>query len=112
MVYFGELGGALQAILTPDVTSFHSPWHAFSSQFSHGLIILSVSWMIIVERKRYLKGSLLRAIIITNIMMLFAGILNYLMDSNYFYLCVKQNMVSPFLMGEWPYYILSMEIFC
>ena len=111
LVYFWGLGGALQAILTPDVTTFHTPWHAFSSQVSHGLIILSVSWMIIVERKRCLKGSLLRAILITNIMMFFAGIFNFFMDSNYFFLCAKPNTVSPFLMGEWPYYILSMEIF-
>ena len=111
LVYFWGLGGAIQAILTPDVTTFHTPWHAFSSQVSHGLIILSVSWMLIVENKRCTNGSLLRAILITNLMLVFAGFVNYLIDSNYFYLCYKPNTVSPFLIGDWPYYIMGMEIF-
>ena len=111
LVYFWGLGGAIQAILTPDVITFHTPWHAFSSQVSHGLIILSVSWMLFVENKRCTKGSLLRAILITNLMLVFAGIINYLMGSNYFYLCNKPNTVSPFLVGDWPNYIIGMEIF-
>ena len=43
--------------------------------------------------------------------MLFAGIFNFLTDSNYFYLCEKPITVSPFLIGEWPIYLLYLEFF-
>jgi len=36
--------------------------------------------------------------------------LNFLLDSNYMYLKEKPLVNNPFLIGEWPFYILFLEI--
>ena len=38
LCYFWGLGGAIQAILTPDTTGFHSHFYLFTFMISHGLI--------------------------------------------------------------------------
>ena len=37
------------------------------------------------------------------------GILNYLLNANYMYLCAKPPVDNALLIGEWPFYILAME---
>ena len=49
LCYFWGLGGALQAILTPDSTNILDHFYLFSFMASHGLIILNISFLIFVE---------------------------------------------------------------
>ena len=50
--FFRGVGGALQAILTPDMSRFYSPYYFYISQISHGIIILNVLWMLIVLKMK------------------------------------------------------------
>ena len=37
------------------------------------------------------------------------GIINWILDANYMYLCVKPIAKNPLLIGDWPWYILGIE---
>ena len=40
--FFWGIGGAFQAILTPDMSRFYSPYYFYISQISHAIIIINV----------------------------------------------------------------------
>ena len=111
LCYFWGIGGALQAILTPDTTDFTNNYYIFAFMLSHALIILNVLWMIIVLDMRFKKFALLRTIIITNLLLIPIAAVNILLDSNYFYLSQKPPADNPFLIGEWPIYLFYLEFF-
>ena len=113
LCYFWGIGGALQAILTPDTTGYTNAYHIFAHQVSHGIIVLNVLWMIIVLKMRFRKFALLRTIAITNILLLPIAAINYILGppANYFYICEKPISSNPFIMGEWPFYLFYLEIF-
>lgn len=112
LCYFWGLGGALQAILTPDVTGLVNHFYVFSFMVSHGLIILNVLYLIFVYGMVLRKGALKRTIIITNILLIPIAIINYMIDANYFYLFgPPENTASPFVLtDQFPYYFLNMEL--
>ena len=61
--------------------------------------------------KPNLKGVFITAIIL-NIFAIPIGLINLLIGdgANYMYLCSKPPVENLFLVGEWPIYILAMEI--
>lgn len=112
LAYFWGLAGALQSILTPDPGRFPlGDLSVFWNFLSHGLIILNVLWLIFAEGMRCRKGSFLNTILITNGGLFVMGFVNQLMDANYWFICEKPGGESPFLIGDWPLYILAFEIF-
>ena len=46
----------------------------------------------------------------TQILAISATLINYLVGSNYMYLSKKPDVDNPLLMGDWPYYILVLEL--
>lgn len=109
--FFWGIGGALQAILTPDMTRFYSPYYFYISQISHAIIILNVLWMLTIFKMKIGKFAIHRTVLLTLVLMVFVGIFNYFTSSNYFFLCEKPGGPSPFLMGEWPIYIIFLIFF-
>ena len=111
LCYFWGLGGALQAILTPDTTGFHGPFYLFTFMVSHGLIILNVFYLIFVYRMMLNRGALLRSVVITNILLVGIAIINWTLDANYFYLFYPPDVSNPLILTDiQPYYFLNMEI--
>ena len=108
--YFWGLAGAFQAIITPDPTRFVMDVSLFWNFLSHGLIILNVLWMIVIDNMRCRVGSYLNAIIITNGILFIISIVNSILGGNYWFICEKPGGESPFIMGEWPLYIISFQI--
>ena len=109
--YFWGLGGALQAILTPDPTSIENHFYLFSFMVSHGLIILNVLYLIFVYKMILTKGALLRTIITTNILLVGIAIINWILDANYFYLFEPPPVENPLIMArEFPLYFVNMEV--
>ncbi len=110
LAYFWGIAGASQAILSPDLNGIGNPMGIFIYFFSHSIIVLDVVWLIYVEGMRLRKRSLLAVIILTNGFAFLVSILNNLIGGNYWYLCYKPHSNSPFLYGEWPFYLLSIEL--
>lgn len=111
MAYYWGFAAASQAILTPDNSRWQMGELDVSWNFlSHGLVILNVLWLVFVEGMRCRQGSWWRAFLITNLALIPIAVINLAIGANYFFICRKPGGSSPFLVGEWPWYILGFEL--
>ena len=108
--YFWGLAGAFQAIITPDPSRFVMDVSLFWNFLSHGLIILNVLWLIIIDNMRCRLGSYINIIIITNGSLFIISIVNTILGGNYWFICEKPGGESPFIIGDWPLYLIGFEI--
>jgi hypothetical integral membrane protein (TIGR02206 family) len=112
VAYYWGFAAATQALLTPDNSRWRlAEFDVLWNFLSHGAIILNVSWLLLVDRMRCREWSWLRVFLLTNLMLVPIGLINLALGANYFFICRKPGGVSPFLMGEWPWYILGFEVF-
>ena len=109
--FFIGISGALQAVMTPDISGTGFPHFRFFQVFiSHGAIILSALYMTIVEKFRPTWRSLGRVLVWINIYALFVFLVNTVLGSNYLFIAHKPETASLFdLLGPWPVYILAAE---
>lgn len=110
--YFLGIGGALQALLTPDAGIYGYPhFRFFQVIISHGSIVTAAIYMTFVEGYRPTLSSLKRVFIWTNIYMVVVFILNKIIGSNYLFIAHKPETASLIdVLGPWPWYILSLEV--
>ncbi len=110
--YFWGLGGAVQALLTPDIGIYGFPHFRYFQFFiSHGLIILASLYLTFTAGYRPSHKSIWRVFAITNIYMVFIAGFNRLTGGNYLFICHKPVDGSLIdFMGPWPWYILSLEV--
>ena len=111
LIFYWGFVGATNAILTPDGNLFELRIFFFYSQAYHAALIFAVLWLMIKYDMRMRYGSILKVVISTNIIVGLLSILNYALDSNYMFLRQIPDSVSPFLMGEWPVYIIMVQVF-
>jgi hypothetical integral membrane protein (TIGR02206 family) len=111
-MFFLGIGGALQAIITPDLGIYGFPHYRFFQTFiSHGLIVTAAIYMTTVEGFRPTWRSMLRVIIGGNIYMLVVSGINWLVGSNYLYTMHKPETASLFdIMPDWPVYLLVVQV--
>ena len=111
-VYFLGIGGAIQALATPDLGIYGFPHFRFFQTFlSHGLIIASALYMTVVENFRPTWKSVVRVVIWTNIYVIAIYFLNVTIGSNYLNLLAKPSTPSLLdYLPDWPMYILYMEL--
>ncbi len=110
-MYFMGIGGAIQALATPDLGIYGFPHFRFFQTFvSHGLIVTSAIYMTVVEGFRPTWKSILRVAIWMNLYMIPIYFLNNAIGSNYLMINHKPETASLLdLLPEWPIYILYME---
>lgn len=111
LLYFWGLGGATQAILTPDMGNHTFPHFVFYQFFTgHGLIVLTCLFIILVNRFRPTLKSVVRTFIITNLYAAVIIPINSLTGGNYLFLRYKPQSGSMMdLLGPWPWYVLWLE---
>ena len=111
-MYLMGIGGAIQALATPDLGIYGFPHFRFFQTFtSHGLIITSAIYMTTVEGFRPTWKSLLRVAIWMNLYMIPVYFLNVAIGSNYLMINHKPETPSLLdLLPDWPIYILYMEL--
>jgi hypothetical integral membrane protein (TIGR02206 family) len=109
--YFAGLSGAVQAVLTPDV-SVACPHPLFITYFSsHYLIFVGVLYALIVFRMRLDLRSLRSALFVTNLYAAIIFVVNYLFGTNYLFLRHKPHAETLMdFMGPWPIYIVGLEL--
>lgn len=111
-LYFLGIAGALQAALTPVLTTYGFP-HALFFQFfiAHGFIFIAALYLTAVEGFRPYGNSLLHVFIMGNLYTLFVGGVNFVLGSNYLFIAHKPITPSALdLLPAWPWYILFMEL--
>ena len=109
ITYFWALGGAIPALIMPDVE--YSFPHPFFVMFftGHGLELTAVMFATIAMGFRPYRGSIARAIWATIIYAAIVAPLNYILDTNYLYLRHKPEQATLIdFLGPWPWYILSL----
>ena len=109
--YFMGIGGALQALLTPDLGIYGFPHYRFFQTFiSHGLIVTSAIYMTAVEGFRPTWKSLGRIFIGMNIYLVIVFFINQAIVSNYMFVAHKPETASLLdVLPAWPWYILWLE---
>jgi len=108
LAYFWGLTGTLQAVLTPDL-SIDFPHPEYFRFFTlHIGIVASVMYLAGGVRMRLRPGAMGKAYGWTALYAAFLGVVNWLLDANYMYLCNKPRGWSPLeWFGPWPWYILG-----
>jgi len=109
--YFWGLGGAIQALLTPDIGIYSFPHFRFFQFFlSHGLIIAASLYLTFTAGFRPRHKSIWKVFAITNIYLVFIAGFNWLTGGNYLFICHKPVDGSLMdMMGPWPWYIFTLE---
>lgn len=110
-VYFLGIGGALQAVLTPDVSIYGFPHFRYIQTFiSHGLLITAGIYMTAVIGFRPTWKSIARIFIIMNIYMFIIYFVNSAIGSNYLLINHKPPMATILdALPNWPWYIPWLE---
>lgn len=108
LLYWG-LAGAIHSLFTPEMSLGNHSFIVFEYYVGHAGIILAALYLIIVNGKMVRKHSWFRVFLHTQLVMLAVGAINWLLNSNYMYLCQKPAVDNPFIMGDWPFYLIILE---
>lgn len=107
--YVLGFGGALQAMITVDLTGINNMIGSFALNWQHSIIILNVLWLIFAYNKRFNLRGVFNAFIFINLAIIPIGIINYLLSANYMFVCFPPNVNNPLLVGQWPIYLIVLE---
>jgi hypothetical integral membrane protein (TIGR02206 family) len=111
IAYFWGLGGVLQAMATPDLSSGFPSFDFIMFFWSHGATLLAIVFLVSDGRFRPRGRSVVNMMIALNAYGLVIGMLDRAMGWNYGFLCRKPSRPSLFdVLGPWPWYLLSVEM--
>lgn len=108
--YFIALGGAIQAIITPELGFGFPQYRYLQFFFDHTLLMAAPLILIWLYHFTVTWQSLIKSFITLNVIAAVVFGLNLLFSSNYMFLIRKPS--SPSLLdylGPYPYYLLSLE---
>jgi hypothetical integral membrane protein (TIGR02206 family) len=111
LVYFLGIGGALQALLTPDLDDYNFPhYRFFETFFAHTMIVTAAIFMTFVERFRPTVRRLGWTIVIANAYAVVVFFINHMLGSNYLFLNAKPPFPTLLdLLPPWPTYLIVLE---
>lgn len=114
VLYFWGFAGSTQALLTPDLTTsgYNFPHFVYWIFWtSHGVILWVVLFAAAAWGYRPTWGSILRVVIITNVFMLYVGLMNRVTGGNYMFIARTPEFPSLIdYLGPWPWYILPLQL--
>ena len=102
--------GAIHAFITPELTHGYGTYQVLAYCVSHGgviLVALYATWVMGLEPRKF---SWFKVFLFTQLCLPVIGFINYLCGSNYMYLAQKPGANNPFVIGEWPWYIVGLEL--
>jgi hypothetical integral membrane protein (TIGR02206 family) len=109
--YFIGIGGAMQALLTPDAGIYGFPhYRIIQTMISHGVLITATVYMTTVEGFRPTWKSFWRVLIGLNIYAALIYPINLLLGADYLFINGKPATASLLdALPPWPYYLIYME---
>lgn len=109
-VLFAGIGGAIQAMLTPDLDMNFPHFRFFHFFYTHAAIILTGLYYVWVKSYKPTFKGVLKALIIVNVLLPLIILVNKLVDGNYMFLRMKPLNGSLLdYLGPYPWYLLSLE---
>lgn len=108
--YFIAIGGAIQAILTPELLLGFPQYRFIQFFLDHTLLIMAPLIMISLYNYTITFKSLIKSFLTLNLIAVLVYIINHLINANYMFLMHKPRTASIIdYLGPYPYYILSLE---
>lgn len=109
LVYWG-IAGAIHSILTPELVYGHDLFYIAEYYVAHAGILASALYLPMRLNHHIRQGSWWQLWIYTQPVLLIVGLINFMTSANYMYLCKKPMAENPFVMGDWPWYIIGLEL--
>ncbi|MFT4415104.1 TIGR02206 family membrane protein [Fredinandcohnia humi] len=111
ITYFLGIGGAIQAMLTPELAYDFPHYRYFHFFLAHIAIILASLYMLWYEMCRPTLKSVWKAFVALNVIAVIVYFVNKLTGGNYMFLAHKPYNPSLIdFLGPYPWYILSLEV--
>ena len=107
---FLAIPAGFHSLLTPELTNGTSNWFFFDYYFVHAGMLLAPLYLTLIMEMRPRKRAWLHTFYRLQIPVVFIFPLNFIINSNYMYLKAKPIVENPMLIGQWPYYILVLEL--
>ncbi|MEI2693812.1 MAG: TIGR02206 family membrane protein [Saprospiraceae bacterium] len=105
------LAGALQSLITPELTHGYSDYFFLDYYFSHSAIIFVPLYAIIVLNMKPRDRSWLRVFCFGNLVLIAVYCLNLLFNSNYIYLMEAPKANNPLILHPYPMHLIGFEVF-
>ncbi len=110
LLYFLILGGTGQGVITPNCPEGFPHILFLSYWIVHCGLVLHIIYVVVVWRIYPRFVVVLRSLVAMNMYAVVMFVLNYFMESNYFYVMAKPDTPSLLdFMGPWPWYILTAQ---
>lgn len=112
IAYFWGLAGSTNAVITPGDLEAGFPDYRFFQYFiAHSGIVAGVLYATLALKMRPTLGGLFQAFVALNVLAVVLGVLNFLLGSNYMFLCrPPDGTESPFFFAGWPWYIPIIDL--
>ena len=107
---FLAIPAGFHSLLTPELTNGTSNWFFFDYYFVHAGMLLVPLYLTLIMEMRPRKRAWIHTFYRLQIPVVFIFPLNFIINSNYMYLKAKPIVENPLVIGEWPYYILVLEL--
>jgi hypothetical integral membrane protein (TIGR02206 family) len=101
--------GAIHAFLTPEISEGYSVYNATTYTIGHGGIIVTAFFATFKLHLTPRPLSWWKVFLYTQLVLPIIGSINYFLGANYMYLAQRPDANNPFIIGEWPWYIVSLE---
>ena len=110
ILYFWVMAATLQAMVTPDLQADAPHYWFWRYWIVHAGPVFCFIYAAVVYRFRPLPISIWHSWLALNGVMAITAIINWLVGSNYAFLCRKPPVKSLFdVLGPWPWYLLVIE---
>ena len=109
LLFIGMVGG-FHSLMTPELTHGSDLVLLIDYFLVHGGLVAAPLYCIFVLGMRPRKMAWLKSFFYLQFFVVTVAIIDYLLGANYMYLAVKPVVNNPFLIGEWPYYIIGLEL--
>lgn len=111
VAYYTALAGATMALLTPNVFEPFPSLSTIQFFFAHGVVVISVLFLVWSRLERPRPGSVRRAMLAVNAYALIVGAFDFIFKTDFMYLRAKPARGSLLdLLGPWPWYLLITEV--
>jgi hypothetical integral membrane protein (TIGR02206 family) len=107
-IFIGIPSG-FHAVITPELPMGDSNWLMFYYYFSHIFLLFIPLYLSRIRGYKVRKFAWLNSYFYVQILVLINLPLNFIIDSNYLFLREPPLAKNPFLIGDWPWYILVIE---
>lgn len=110
VTYFLGIGGALQALLTPELYYGFPHFRFYQFFIAHISIVLASLYMIFIKGYTPVLKSVWRAMLCINVIAVAVFFINQLTGGNYMFLSEKPDNPSILdYLGDYPWYLVSLE---